>query len=116
MRVLFDENIPDSLRHSLIHHQVSLTVELGWARLRNGLLLQAAEQEGFNVIITADQKIKYQQNLSGRKIAMVVLGSNRWPYVREHLNEIASAVDASAEGTYTFIEIQLPPRTKSSQR
>jgi hypothetical protein len=116
MRVLFDENIPDSLRHSLIHHQVSLTVELCWARLRNGLLLKEAEQEGFDVIVTADQNIKYQQNLSGRKIAMVVLRSNRWPHVRKHLNEIASAVDASDEGSYTFIEIQLPPRPKPSQR
>lgn len=110
MRVLFDENVPDSLRHGLIHHQVSLTVEIGWARLRNGLLLRAAEEAGFNVIVTADQNIQYQQNLSGRKIAMVVLGSNRWPRVRQHLNEIVAAVDASETGSYAFIEIPLPPK------
>jgi hypothetical protein len=116
MRVLFDENVPDSLRYSLNHHQVALTVDIGWARLRNGLLLRAAEDSGFDVLVTADQNIQYQQNLSGRKIAMVVLGSNRWPLVRNHLNEIVSAVDGSVEGTYAFIEIQLPPRPKRPQR
>jgi hypothetical protein len=115
MRVLFDENVPDSLRHSLNHHEVSLTVENGWARLRNGLLLKVAEEAGFDVIVTADQNIKYQQNLSDRKIALVALGSNRWPFVRKHLTEIVCAVDGSGKGSYTFIEIQLPSRAKRPQ-
>ncbi len=61
-------------------------------------------------MITSDQNLEYQQNLSERKIALVVLGSNRWPYVKEHISEIVAAVDAAQTNSYVFIEVPLPPK------
>lgn len=65
-----------------------------------------------DVMVTADQNIRYQQNLTKRKVALVVLGSNRWPYLRGHLTEIVSAVNDSRIGGYAFIEVPLPPKPK----
>jgi hypothetical protein len=71
-------------------------VELGWPpQLENGKLLCAAETAEFDVLVTSDQNIRYQQNLTGRRLALVVLGSNIWPLVREHAIEIAEKVDAA---------------------
>ena len=112
MRVLFDVNVPDPLRNHLPSHEVHLSSELGWRLLKNGLLLDTAEREGFDVMLTADQNLRYQQNLSGREIALVVIGSNLWPFVRRHLSEIASAIDSATPGHLAFIEVPLPPRPK----
>jgi len=112
MRVLFDVNVPDPLRNYLPMHEVHLPSELGWRLLKKGLLLSTAEREGFDVMLTADQNLRYQQNMSGRKIALVVIGSNPWPFVRKHHNEIASAIDAVTPGSFAFIEIPLPPRPR----
>ena len=80
MRILFDHNVPRPLRKILSDHLVKRSGELGWGELRNGVLLKNAEAALFDVMITADQNIEYQQNLKERRIALVVLGSNRWPY------------------------------------
>ena len=61
-------------------------------------------------MVTSDQNIRYQQNLTGRKLALVVLGSNIWPVVRGHRSAIAAGVDAATQGGYTFIEMPLPPK------
>lgn len=79
MRVLFDKNVPYAPRRHLSPHTVEVAADLDWGRLENGDLLQAAEDAGFNLMVTGDQNIRYQQNLSERKIALVVLGSNVWP-------------------------------------
>ena len=76
MRILFDHNVPDPLRHALKGHEVETAYQRGWARLTNGDLLVAAEQAGFEVLITSDREIRYQQNLAGRKLALVLLGTN----------------------------------------
>jgi hypothetical protein len=112
MRILFDHNLPRPLRRVLLGHLVELSGELGWAELKNGVLLKSAETGGFDVMITADQNIAYQQNLKERKIALVVLGSNRWRYVRAHLTEIVAAVNDARTGSYAFIEVPLPPKPK----
>jgi hypothetical protein len=78
--------------------------------LENGVLLDAAEAAGFDAMVTSDQSIPYQQNLSGRKLALIVLGSNIWPLVREHGAAIAAEVDAATPGSYAFIEMPLPPK------
>jgi hypothetical protein len=114
MRVLFDVNVPDPLLQHLPGHDVFLTAELGWRNLKNGTLLNAAERDGFDLMVTADQNIRYQQNLTGRKISLVVLGSNLWPFIQEHLSEITAAIEAAMPGSYTFVEISLPPRPKPS--
>jgi hypothetical protein len=87
-------------------------VEMQWPdQLENGELLSIAEESGFDVLVTSDQNIRYQQNLTGRKLALVVLGSNIWPVVRDYRAEISAQVDAAKPGTYEFIEMPLPPRS-----
>jgi len=80
--VLLDQNAPQGLRAVLIEHDVRLARQMGWDTLENGELIDAAEKGGFDVMVTADQNLVYQQNLSGRKLALVVLDSNQWPIVR----------------------------------
>jgi hypothetical protein len=72
-----------------------------------------AEQAGFDVMITSDQNIRYQQNLAGRKLDLVVLRSNIWPSVRQYGAVIAAKADAANVGSYDFIEMPLPPRPRS---
>ena len=81
-------------------------------QLENGELLKVAEQSGFDVMVTSDQNIRYQQNLTGRKLALVVLGSNIWPVVRKYSAAIMASVDAATPGSYNFIEMALPPKPR----
>ncbi len=112
MRFLFDRNVPDPLRHHLSKHTVKTAEEMQWERLENGDLLKAAETAGFEVMVTADQNIQYQQNLTKRQIALVVLGSNRWPLIQQHLAEIVTAVDAAIPNSYASIKVPLSPKPK----
>ena len=104
-------NVPIGVRHFLSKREVRTFVEMNWRpQLENGELLKVAEASGFDVMVTADQNIRYQQNLAGRKLSLVVLGSNIWPVVRNHAASISERVDASTPGSYQFIEMPLPPR------
>ena len=107
MRVLFDNSTPRGLARGLRGHSVTEARERGWDRLENGDLLQAAEEAGFEVLVTPDQNIRYQQNLTARKIALVVLGKGRWTLVKNHVAQIAAAVDAATPGSYQEVEIPL---------
>jgi hypothetical protein len=111
LRILFDKNVPVGVRRFLAGHAVRTFVEMQWhSQLENGELLTAGEAAGFDVLVTSDQNIRYQQNLTGRKLALVVLGSNIWPIVRDHGATIAAKVDAATPGSYHFIEMPLPPK------
>jgi hypothetical protein len=111
LRILFDKNVPVGVRQFLIEHEVRTVVELRWPlQLENGELLKAAEASGFDVLVTADQNIRYQQNLTKRKLAIVALGSNIWPIVRSHRTEIAAGVSAAVPGSYDFIEMPIPKK------
>lgn len=77
----------------------------GWDRLTNGELLAAAEESGFDVLLTTDKNIRYQQNLTGRKIAVVVLGQARWRLIRPMIPQIVAALHAARPGTFTEVEI-----------
>ncbi len=113
MRILFDKKVPVGVRRFLSGHEVRTFIEMRWhPQLENGELLRAAEAAGFNVIVTSDQNMRYQQNLTGQKLALVVLGSNIWPIVRDHGATIAAKVDAAAPGSYDFIEMPLPPKPR----
>ena len=113
MRIAFDKNVPVGVRHFLSKHDVRTFVEMQWhPQLENGELLKTAEASGFDVLVTSDQNIRHQQNLTGRKLALVVLGSNIWPVVRDHGAAIAAKVDAATPGGYEFIEMPLPPRRR----
>ncbi len=105
MRVLFDQGTPAPLRKHLESHEVSTAYELGWGKLENGALLQHAESYGFEVLVTTDQNLKYQQNLIRRKIAVVVLSTTSWPRIQKSLPAIIEAISASRENGYLEIAI-----------
>jgi hypothetical protein len=108
---VFDKNVPVGVRRFLSNHQVSTFLQMQWhPQLENGELLTAAETAGFDVMITADQNIRYQQNLTGRQLALVVLGSNIWPIVCEHEAAIAAHAAPAMPGSYCFIEMPLPSK------
>jgi predicted nuclease of predicted toxin-antitoxin system len=114
LRILFDKNVPVGVRRFLAKHDVRTFVETGWRiQLENGDLLATAEVAGFDVLVTSDQNIRYQQNLAGRKLALIVLGSNIWPIVRSHAMEMTSKVDAATPGSYAFIEMPVPPKPRN---
>lgn len=74
MHVLFDQGTPLPIAKALVGHVVKTARQLGWDTLNNGELLRVAEEAGFEVLLTTDKNLAYQQNLRGRKIAIVVLG------------------------------------------
>lgn len=73
-------------------HTVVTTWFQGWSALKNGALVDAAEEAGFDLFITADQSPRYQQNLTGRKIALLVLSTNNWASVKAHIAAIVTAI------------------------
>jgi hypothetical protein len=100
MKILFDQGTPAPLRSYLVGHEVRTAYEQGWSELSNGRLLDAAEQGGFDLMLTTDQNIEYQQNLTGRRLAIVVLWTTAWPALRTRIPEIAAAVAEAAPGKY----------------
>jgi len=109
MLVLFDHSTPAPLTSYLIGHTVTEARDRGWDRLSNGDLLAEAERAGFDILLTADKNIRHQQNLSGRRLAIVVRSTPQWPVVRLHIERIAAAVNAAAPGSYT--EVNIPVKT-----
>jgi len=102
-RVLLDHCVPRPLRRYLPEFQIRTCHEEGWAALRNGELLIAAEAAGFEVFITADQNVRYQQNLTVRQIAIVELPTNWLPLMPSLIPAIQDALAAIAPGSYTKI-------------
>ena len=100
MRILFDHNTPRPLRRYLTAHSVDTAREKGWAEVRNGNLLDNAEGEGYEVLITADQSMRYQQNMAHRQIAVIVLLSNRWPRVQLKIEDIRTALETIEPGEF----------------
>jgi hypothetical protein len=89
---------------------VAYARQLGWHELKNGDLLRQAEEAGYELLLTSDKNMRdknmrYQQNPSKRKIAIVVLGNQQWPDVRLHLDKIVAAVNAAIPGSYEEVEI-----------
>jgi hypothetical protein len=105
MLILFDNGIPAPLRAALKHHLVVEALERGWDRLANGQLIAAAEAAGFDILLTTDKNLRYQQNLTDRRIAFVVLGNQQWPVLRRYIERVVAAVDAATPGSYTEVEI-----------
>ena len=105
MRILFDHGTPSGIARSLAGHEVTEAMERGWDRISNGELLTTAEAAGFELLLTTDKNIRYQQNLKGRKIAIVVLGNSAWRIVRKHLDRVAATVSAATPGSYAEVEI-----------
>ena len=106
MRILFDQGTPVPLRQSLVGHHVFTAYEQGWSTMKNGDLLRAAEENGFEVLVTTDTNLRYQQNLASRKIAVVVLSTTSWPRIRLDVMHVATAVNNATIGSY--VEVAVP--------
>ena len=104
MKVLFDQGTPLPLRTHLSHSNDTIA-ELGWSALENGELLDRAESRGFDVMVTTDQNLKYQQNLTERKIRVVVLMSTSWPRIQRRIPAISEALEESENDPYVEISI-----------
>ncbi len=105
VKILFDANTPAPLARFLRGHDVVRSDELGWQGLENGALLDAAENAGFDLLLTCDQNVRYQQNFTSRKLALVVLSSNHWPTLQRVAPRIASAVDFVQTGQIVKVDI-----------
>jgi hypothetical protein len=104
VRILLDENVPHPLMRVLSGHEVSTVQGLGWRGILNGELLRIAE-ESFDVFILADKNMRYQQNMDGRRIAIIELPTNRWPLLLPLAPRIAEMVQNARPGEYLIIEL-----------
>ena len=96
MRMLFDQGTPVPLRRHLPDHRVETAYERSWSDLRNSALLDRAEAEGFELLVTTDQSLRYQQDLAGRRLAVLVLMSTSWPRIEARADRIAAAIAPGA--------------------
>jgi predicted nuclease of predicted toxin-antitoxin system len=106
MRILFDNGTPRGLVRFLAGHSVEEARARGWEELTNGELIKVAEEAGFDLIVTTDKNIRYQQNLDARTIALVVLEHSQWPMVKLIAGNIVAAVDGARPGSY--VEVAVP--------
>ena len=105
MRILFDNGTPRGLTSFLAGHTVEEARAHGWEELTNGALIEAAEQAGFEIMVTTDKNIRYQQNLEGRKLALIVLQHSQWPMVKLVTANIVAAVNAATPSSYLEIDV-----------
>lgn len=108
MRILFDQGTPVPISGYLTGHVVGISADLGWDRLRNGELLAVAEQSGYELLLTTDKNLRYQQNLTERTIAIVVIGHSQWPALKPHVQRVVEAVNVAVPGSYAEVDIPLP--------
>ena len=106
MKVLFDQGTPAPLRHALAGHAVSTAYEMGWALLGNGDLLDAADRS-FDVLVTTDQNLPYQQNLKGRRLAILILPTTSWPRLKDRLLDVEAALATIEPGS--VVRLPLAP-------
>jgi hypothetical protein len=105
MRILFDQGVPRGLTASLRDHEVTEARKVKWEGISNGELLKLTEGAGFDLLVTTDKNMRYEQNLANRKISIVVLGNSPWRLVRRHLVEVVTAVNAARPGSYVEVDI-----------
>jgi hypothetical protein len=105
MKILFDQGVPVPLRGHLPEHQIDTAYERGWSRLKNGELLSTAEQDGYELFLSTDQNLKFQQNLSGRSLAILVLRSTSWPLIKLKVEEIRARIAKMRPGDYEEIDV-----------
>jgi hypothetical protein len=108
IRILLDQNTPLGLRHALPGYEVLPARGMGWASIENGELIRLAEEAGFAILITCDRNIRYQQNLIGRKIALIELTTTIWPVIRPRVHEVLAAVEAATPGSYATVTLPRP--------
>jgi hypothetical protein len=104
VKVLLDENLDHALRNLLGQHEVVTVAYMGWAGLKNGELLRTAEDNGFDVLLTGDGTLNYEQNLTGRRLAIVALSAIQLPIIKKHLPKIIAAIDDAAPGSFQAVD------------
>jgi hypothetical protein len=118
VKVLLDENLDHRLRNHLGAREVFTASYQGWDGFKNGKLLQAAEDDGFEVLVTGDQTLQYEQNLTGRRLAIVSLSSVEWRIIKDHLPQIIAAIDNAAFGSFQAVDCgtfsRKPPTNNNS--
>ena len=105
MKILLDQGTPAPLRYYLQEHSVDTAFEMGWSDLRNGELLDRAEENGYELLITTDQQLRYQQNLASRRLAVLVLLSTSWPRIQSRADEIGEIINRLQPGGYEEVPI-----------
>ena len=105
MLILFDQGTPVPIRRFLRGHSIRTAAQEGWDRISNGELIIRAEAARFDVLLTTDKNIEYQQNIKGRKIAIIVIANAQWPMLQQHVQLVAEAVDAAQPGSYLLVDI-----------
>ena len=105
MRILFDQGTPAPLRRYLQAHVVVTAYEQGWSTLQNGELISQAEAGGFEILVTTDSNLKYQQNIQGRRLGIVVLMSTSWPKIQVRVSAVVAAVENVELGGYVEVPI-----------
>lgn len=105
MKVLFDQGTPVPLRRAFAGHLVETAYERGWSGLQSGALIAAAEAAGFEVLVTTDKNLKYQQNLVTRTLSIVVLLTTSWPRIQGSLPAVLAAVESAGVGGYVEVPI-----------
>jgi predicted nuclease of predicted toxin-antitoxin system len=115
LRVLLDQNAPLGLRKHLKEHDVVTARYMGWEGASNGDLIAAAEEHGFDILVTTDKNLQYQQNMTGRRIAIVVLETNHWATIKQDPARVVDAVNGCAPGSFVEVAFDRPaPRGKGS--
>jgi predicted nuclease of predicted toxin-antitoxin system len=104
LKILLDENLDHRLRASLASHEVFTASYKGWDGLKNGKLLDAAENDGFEVLLTGDRTLYYEQNLTGRRLAIITMSSVEWRLVKNYLRQIAEAIDKATPGSFQAVD------------
>ena len=104
MKVLLDENLDHGLRTLLGQHDVVTVTYMGWTGLQNGELLRIAEDNGIEVLLTGDQTLAYEQNLTGRRLAIVALSAIQLPILKQNLPKIIAAIDNAAPGSFQTVD------------
>ena len=109
MKILLDHSVPQPLRHSLPDHEVQTALYLGWETLRNGDLIRNAVQEGYDLLITCDQSIRFQQNLLRQSITVLTITTNDWETIRTNIPLVRRAIETAQQGEDNLLRLRPPP-------
>jgi predicted nuclease of predicted toxin-antitoxin system len=109
IRILLDNNVPIRLIPPLRPHAAVHASQVGWAALGNGDLIRAAEDHGYPVLVTSDQNIRHQQNLTRRQFCIIELSTTRWPTIRDNVASLLAAIETMAPGSYTTVTFAKSP-------
>jgi hypothetical protein len=116
VKVLLDENIDHGLRKLLGQHDVVTVTYMRWTGLKNGELLRIAEDSGIEVLLTGDQTLTFEQNLTGRRLAIVALSAIQLPIIKKNLPQIIAAIDNAAPGSFQAVDCGTFSRKKTPRQ